>query len=75
MHSTSQDSITQQPPAQQQESQQTQQQPFSLALWQRIEGTIYRAILQHPFLLGVLDGTLPESCFRYYIGQDVLYLR
>lgn len=35
----------------------------------------YRAILDHPFLAGLLDGSLPEAAFRYYVWQDAHYLR
>lgn len=50
-------------------------QPFSLELWSRIEGNIYRKILAHPFITGLQDGSLPENSFRHYIIQDALYLR
>jgi thiaminase/transcriptional activator TenA len=42
-------------------------------LWERIDG-IFRAILAHPFVTGLTDGTLPEPAFRYYVVQDALYL-
>ena len=44
------------------------------ALWQDVDPT-YRAILDHPFLHGLTDGTLPEDRFRYYLAQDAHYLR
>lgn len=47
--------------------------PLSAGLWGRIEG-IYAAILRHPFLLGLADGSLPDGPFRFYIEQDSLYL-
>ena len=28
----------------------------------------------HPFVRGLGDGTLPKSCFRYYLVQDYLFL-
>ena len=43
-------------------------------LWRRIE-PIYAAILEHPFLAGLSDGSLPESRFAYYLAQDAHYLR
>lgn len=46
---------------------------FTEELWSNIE-EIYGAILDHPFLTGLTDGTLPEDVFRYYIVQDSLYL-
>ena len=42
-------------------------------LWASIDG-IYRAILDHPFVSGLTDGTLPEEAFRFYVVQDALYL-
>jgi thiaminase/transcriptional activator TenA len=47
---------------------------FSGQLWQGITG-IYRAILAHPFLAGLTDGSLPHDAFAFYVIQDALYLR
>jgi thiaminase (transcriptional activator TenA) len=47
---------------------------FSTELWQGITG-IYDAILVHPFLLGLADGSLPQEAFGFYVVQDALYLR
>jgi thiaminase/transcriptional activator TenA len=47
---------------------------FSDELWHAAEGT-YRAILDHPFLLGLADGTLPRGAFRHFVVQDSHYLR
>ena len=47
---------------------------FSGELWDAIR-PVYAAILEHPFLLGLADGTLPEESFRYYVLQDGIYLR
>jgi len=44
------------------------------ALWRTIE-PIYAAILAHPFLRGLTDGSLPRETFRFYAVQDALYLR
>jgi thiaminase/transcriptional activator TenA len=44
------------------------------ALWRAIE-PIYAAILAHPFLRGLTDGSLPAETFRFYAVQDALYLR
>ncbi|MCW5700201.1 MAG: thiaminase II [Rhodospirillales bacterium] len=30
--------------------------------------------VDHPFVRGLADGTLPESCFRHYLVQDYLFL-
>ncbi|MBN9619087.1 MAG: thiaminase II [Actinobacteria bacterium] len=43
-------------------------------LWAEIE-PVYDAILEHPFLRGLTDGTLPQAAFRHYLAQDALYLR
>jgi thiaminase/transcriptional activator TenA len=43
-------------------------------LWRSIEG-IYAAILRHPFVAGLTDGSLPRESFRFYAVQDALYLR
>ena len=37
---------------------------FSARLWDSI-GDIYRAILAHPFITGLTDGTLPAEAGRY----------
>ena len=51
----------------------TAQRPRDL-LWADIEG-IYAAILAHPFLTGLADGSLPRESFRHYVVQDAHYLR
>jgi thiaminase (transcriptional activator TenA) len=43
-------------------------------LWTDIED-IYAAILRHPFVTGLTDGSLPRDAFRHYIVQDAHYLR
>jgi thiaminase (transcriptional activator TenA) len=47
---------------------------FSAELWDDITD-IYDAILAHPFLGGLADGSLPQSAFSFYVVQDALYLR
>ena len=47
---------------------------FSSELWDGITG-IYDAILAHPFLVGLTDGSLPQESFTFYVVQDALYLR
>ena len=47
---------------------------FTSELWEGI-GDIYRAILVHPFLTGLTDGSLPHGTFAFYVVQDALYLR
>src|SRR5690554_1354072 len=34
----------------------------------------WRAYVEHPFVRGLGAGTLPEACFRHYLGQDYLFL-
>jgi thiaminase/transcriptional activator TenA len=43
-------------------------------LWESVSD-IYGAILAHPFITGLTDGTLPEESFAFYVVQDALYLR
>ena len=47
---------------------------FTGELWQSVAG-IYEAILAHPFLAGLADGSLPEERFAFYVVQDGLYLK
>jgi thiaminase/transcriptional activator TenA len=47
---------------------------FTDELWRGVTD-IYRAILAHPFLLGLTDGSLPADAFAFYVVQDALYLR
>jgi thiaminase/transcriptional activator TenA len=48
--------------------------PFSEQLWEAGDD-VYRAILDHPFLRGLTDGTLPHAAFRHFVVQDSHYLR
>jgi thiaminase (transcriptional activator TenA) len=43
-------------------------------LWSDVE-SIYVAILAHPFVTGLTDGSLSRASFRHYIVQDAHYLR
>jgi thiaminase/transcriptional activator TenA len=47
---------------------------FTKELWAAME-PIYGAILAHPFVRGLTDGSLPRDAFRFYVIQDALYLR
>jgi len=47
---------------------------FTADLWRSIE-PIYAAILRHPFVAGLTDGSLPRPSFQFYAVQDALYLR
>ncbi|MGH3344010.1 MAG: thiaminase II [Carbonactinosporaceae bacterium] len=43
-------------------------------LWSAIS-PIYEGILDHPFITGLTDGTLPKGSFRHFVVQDSHYLR
>lgn len=43
-------------------------------LWSAAQD-VYDAILEHPFLAGLTDGTLDEEAFAHYVAQDAHYLR
>ena len=47
---------------------------FTKELWAAME-PIYTAILDHPFVRGLTDGSLSRESFRFYVVQDALYLR
>lgn len=47
---------------------------FTESLWKSIGG-IYHKILTHPFIAGLIEGSLDEEAFRFYVIQDALYLR
>lgn len=47
---------------------------FTAELWKEI-GAVYAAILRHPFLRELTDGSLPRASFQFYAVQDALYLR
>jgi thiaminase/transcriptional activator TenA len=47
---------------------------FTESLWVSIED-IYGKILKHPFIRGLIDGSLDEEAFQFYVIQDALYLR
>jgi thiaminase (transcriptional activator TenA) len=47
---------------------------FSAELWSGIEDT-YGAILGHPFITGLGDGSLEREAFEFYVVQDAHYLR
>ncbi|BBZ05955.1 aminopyrimidine aminohydrolase [Mycolicibacterium doricum] len=47
---------------------------WSLRLWNEIE-PIFSAIMAHPFISGLTDGTLESGAFAHYVAQDVHYLR
>jgi thiaminase/transcriptional activator TenA len=42
-------------------------------LWASIDD-VYAAILAHPFIAGLTDGSLNRHAFQFYVVQDALYL-
>ncbi len=46
---------------------------FSDLLWESTHST-YEAILAHPFIQKLQEGTLTQAIFSYYLQQDALYL-
>ncbi|MFZ1325273.1 MAG: TenA family protein [Candidatus Contendobacter sp.] len=46
---------------------------LSQALWQA-NVDLAHACLDHPFMQGIGDGSLPAARFAWYIGQDAFYL-
>ncbi len=47
--------------------------PGTAQVWAAIEH-VYEAILVHPFMTGLTDGTLPREAFGRFLVQDGLYL-
>jgi len=47
---------------------------FTSTLWSSISST-WEAIISHPFLKGLVDGSLSSESFQFYIIQDWLYLK
>jgi thiaminase (transcriptional activator TenA) len=45
----------------------------SYDLWQANQD-LSAACLQHPFVRGIADGSLPQNSFAYYVGQDAFFL-
>jgi len=48
-----------------------------MAFWDDLErkaGSVRRSILEHPFVIGVGDGSLDVNKFKFYIQQDYIYL-
>src|ERR1044072_7061528 len=46
---------------------------FSAELWQGVAG-VYDAILAHPFLTGLTDGSLPHDAFAFSVVPAASYL-
>jgi len=47
---------------------------FTATMWDG-SADVYQAILRHPFVTGLTDGSLPADAFSGYVVQDVLFLR
>lgn len=47
---------------------------FTEELWAS-NADLFDAILAHPFITGLTDGTLPPAAFAHFVVQDALYLR
>ena len=48
--------------------------PFRTWLWAAMQD-VFGRILEHPFVLGLTDGTLRRDAFSHYVVQDAHYLR
>ena len=47
---------------------------FRGRMWAAMQD-VFARILQHPFVTGLTDGTLPRDAFAHYVVQDAHYLR
>jgi thiaminase (transcriptional activator TenA) len=47
---------------------------FTGEMWERGR-PVYETTLEHPFLKGLSDGSLPRDKFQFYLEQDAQYLR
>jgi thiaminase (transcriptional activator TenA) len=47
---------------------------FTQQLWDEIQ-PVYRAVLEHPFIRQLTDGSLSRDRFAFYMKQDALYLQ
>ena len=47
---------------------------ISRELW-NINRDLAQACLEHPFVRGLADGSLPRVCFSYYVSQDAFFLK
>ena len=47
---------------------------FTGEMWERGR-PVYEKTLEHPFLKGLADGSLPRDRFQFYLEQDAQYLR
>lgn len=49
--------------------------PFVTAVIDSLPEGVWSAFIDHPFVRGIADGTLPVESFVYYLKQDYLYLQ
>lgn len=47
--------------------------PYRTQLWAAMQD-VYGRILEHPFVTGLTDGSLPRDAFAHYVVQDAHYL-
>jgi len=47
---------------------------FTSSLWEAVQD-IYTALINHPFVNQLAEGTLLPHCFAHYLSQDILYIR
>lgn len=48
---------------------------FVEALIDSLPENIWSQYIDHPFVRGIADGTLPIECFTHYLKQDYIYLQ
>jgi hydroxymethylpyrimidine/phosphomethylpyrimidine kinase len=48
---------------------------FITAAKESLPEDLWSDFIDHPFVLGIADGTLPIESFIYYLKQDYLYLQ
>ncbi len=47
--------------------------PLTQQMWEEAK-PIYDATLEHPYLKGLADGSLPKASFQFYLAEDAKYL-
>lgn len=47
---------------------------YAATLWKQ-NRDLAQACLDHPFVRGLGDGTLPQGAFKHYVAQDAFFLR
>lgn len=49
--------------------------PLIVAIKETLPEGLWADFIDHPFVRGIADGTLPVESFTYYLKQDYLYLQ